>query len=156
MRRAGGFSLVEVLLALALFGMGAVVLSTAYANILNLFMLSREGQQRDLALAQLREQVQSIPQREDVEAGGVLEIPPYGSVSWTAIVEETRVSNLFHVNARLEVSRSADEEDRVSEFYLFRPDWSDPIDADLLRAENESKVTERSEENDRQMGTILP
>lgn len=124
--RRPGFTLVEVLVSLAIFAIAAVALSAAYTNIL----LAREAMRRlddaDDALARSRAALLETPGLGDAEAGGEIDLPGNRKAAWRAEVEPTAVSDLFSVTLTVETGGGADaaEPPRAQTFYLLRPGWS--------------------------------
>jgi general secretion pathway protein I len=133
--RSRAFTLVEVLISLAIFGMAAVVLSMAYLNVIGSYrdMGSRQKSEEDWKW--LRLTVTDLPDRKKIEEGGRLVLPAGEPLTWKAKVEETEVADLFRVTLDAETAQRSGPESwqRTQVIYLFRPAWSDPADRDRLR-----------------------
>lgn len=145
--RQSAFTLVEVLLALMLFALSAVVLGAAYLNVLNSYELVRQDQAVEEDLRFVRATVLQEPDREELEKGGELDSLYLGRVSWRTYLEQTPTPDLFHV--RIEIDYEGDEErsprQEVQEFYLLRPSWSDPAERDSMRTEMEQRFRDIQE-----------
>jgi len=135
MRRTG-FTLLEVLVGIALLALAAVVLGAAYANTLGAHQAARRAGEPD-GLAHLRAALLAEPDRAKVEQGGVLDLPASRRLQWEAQVEEMPVPDLFAVTVSGRTSGGADaEEQRFSRrLMLLRPTWSDPERREQLRAD---------------------
>ena len=131
-----GFSLIEVVVALAIFAMAAVVLSNTFVNTL----LARErgvnNDARNRDIRAVRMQLLLEPNREDAEKGNTYETLNNGSANWEAKIESTNVVDLFQVNFRIEFTKPQDDQEATYQetLYLLRPTWSESDErADLLQ-----------------------
>ncbi len=139
-RRA--FTLIEVLVALAIFAIAAVVLGAAYSNLMlaHAAIRDRDGTEADIVWA--REVMLVEPDRAVVERGGDIVLPDGRSASWRATVAPTAVSDLFDVTLELTAPPPSGTGDlvRVSEtLRLLRPTWSTAAERKDLR----DKATQR-------------
>jgi len=130
-----GFTLIEVLISLAIFALAAVVLSMAYLNIIGSYSEMGGRQQAEEDWKWLRLTVLFEPDRKKVEDGGRLALPDGQQLVWTAKIEPTDVADLFRVNLRAETAQTTGPEawQRSQSLQLLRPTWSDPADRDKLR-----------------------
>jgi len=144
-RRA--FSLIEVLVALAIFALAAVGLGAAYSNVL----LGRQAlKQYDVGaedMARCRAALLETINFDDIETGGDIYLPDDRMARWTGKVEPTAVSDLFQVTLSAEIQKETGgefipmkEETRL----LLRPTWSTASDRKLIRdAAKERLLKER-------------
>ena len=149
-RRVTAFTLVEVLIAVAIFGMAASVLMSAFVNAL----LSRESAVKyDLINADIRAvrmQLLLEPNLEDAEDGNEYETVHSGKASWEARVEPTDVVDLFQVE--LSIRFSEPPEGLVADYsetlYLLRPTWSESDErSELLQDKREALEDTRRDFN---------
>lgn len=145
-RKRTGFSLIEVVVALAIFAMAAVVLSDTFVNAL----LARErgvsNDARNRDIRAVRMQLLLEPNREDAEDGGDYETLSNGPAKWEAEIEPTNVVDLFKVNFRIEFMKPQDEQaaDYQETLYLLRPTWSESDErADLLEDKKDALDDQR-------------
>ncbi|HYC69605.1 MAG TPA: prepilin-type N-terminal cleavage/methylation domain-containing protein [Opitutaceae bacterium] len=140
-----GFTLLEVLVSLAMVGVAAVVLGTAYVNVLFNYhaMQGRAAEEADAT--HVRGLVMAEPQRAVAEGGGRMERPGGGSVRWETRIEETAQPDLFRVAVEMEFipATTAAPRARREEFLLLRPTWSDPEKREALRAAFREKLERR-------------
>ena len=140
-RRA--FSLIEVLVALAIFALAAVGLGAAYSNVL----LGRQAlKQYDVGaedMARCRAALLETVNFDDIEAGGDIYLPDDRMARWTGKVEPTAVSDLFQVTLSAEIQKETGgefipmkEETRL----LLRPTWSTASDRKLIRDEAKQRL----------------
>jgi general secretion pathway protein I len=133
-RRA--FSLIEVLVALAIFALAAVGLGAAYTNVL----LGRQAlKQYDVGaedMARCRAALLETVNFDDIEVGGDIYLPDDRMARWQGKVEPTPVSDLFSVTLSAEIQKEAGgefitmkEETRL----LLRPTWSTASDRKVIR-----------------------
>lgn len=133
--RVPAFTLIEVLVSLAIFALAAVVLGTTYVNVLTGYeaVAKRNEHEQDLRL--VRAVLLGEPDRKKAEAGGELALPDSRVARWEAKIEEAGVADLFQVGFRCEIRGSVSSQPwvRAEGFRLLRPTWSDPATRDQLR-----------------------
>lgn len=142
-----GFTLLEVLIALAVFAGAVVVLGASYINVLNAYARVGEAAQEDQDLRFARQSILVEPELEEVEKGGDFETTDGRRVTWQATIEPTEVADLFTVIFTCEVGGAPDREPRVVEqrFRLLRPSWSKPEERAKLRAEAAERIARLQE-----------
>jgi general secretion pathway protein I len=122
-----GFSLIEVVVALALFAMASVVLTSSFVNAL----LAREhGHSNDLRhtdIRAVRMQLLLEPNLDNAEDGDRYETLNNGTANWEASIEPTNVVDLFQVHLRVDFSepQQGQESTHQETLYLLRPTWSE-------------------------------
>ena len=144
--RASGFSLIEVLLALAILGIGIGVLAQALINAMTAVgsLESYDSLYNDVEFVARRAMM--VSDREQFEDGGEVDLPNDNTATWEAEVEETETLDLLKVTFQIELPESesypAFDDDFV--VYLYRQGWMDPIDRDILLTEKkENREAER-------------
>ena len=149
-RRVTAFTLVEVLIAVAIFAMAASVLMSAFVNAL----LSRESAAKyDLINADIRAvrmQLLLEPNLEDAEDGNEYETVHSGKASWEARVEPTDVVDLFQVELSIRFSEPPEGlvADYSEKLYLLRPTWSESDErSELLQDKREALEDTRRDFN---------
>ncbi|MEO6994894.1 MAG: prepilin-type N-terminal cleavage/methylation domain-containing protein [Lacunisphaera sp.] len=137
-----GFTLVEVLISLAIFALAAVVLAVTYLNILGGYQAVGHRQQSEEEWKLIRSVVLSESDRTKVEAGGQLQLPDNSNVQWKATIESTTVADLFTVTIQSQPEFATGNDSRVQEqkIMLLRPSWSDPVERNQLRAASQAKL----------------
>lgn len=143
-RPARAFTLIEVLVSLAIFAMAAVGLATAYLNVLSSYQAAGRRHDREEDWKLVRAAVLAESEREKVEAGGSVTMPGPRVVRWSAEIEDTAVADLFAVTIRLEADAGPDAKAGAGEarVMLLRPAWSDPAKRDELRAASKARWEE--------------
>ncbi|MCC6416426.1 MAG: prepilin-type N-terminal cleavage/methylation domain-containing protein [Opitutaceae bacterium] len=129
------FTLVEVLVSLAIFALAAVALAAAYLNVLNGYQNRDHERAINATWSLVRIATSSVADRDELEAGGTIELPDRQRVTWTAQIVPTPIADLF----ALELSAHATaptEWERRARIMLLRPEWSDPGERDRLRADS--------------------
>jgi len=138
------FSLIEVLIALALFAIAANVISSAFINAL----LSRERNDsrlyNDFAIQTARMQLLLEKNIEDAEDGGTVETLELGEVDWYAEILPTEIVDLFEVQlygtfSDLEDSQKANFSETL---YLLRPTWSESDERSMLLEDKKQDLLE--------------
>ena len=149
-KRIAAFTLVEVLIAVAIFAMAASVLMSAFVNAL----LSRESTAKyDLLNADIRAvrmQLLLEPNLEDAEDGDEYETVHSGEASWEAQVVPTNVVDLFQVELSMRFSEPPGGlvADYTETLYLLRPTWSESDErSDLLQDKREALEDTRRDFN---------
>lgn len=149
-KSVAAFTLIEVLIAVAIFAMAASVLMSAFVNAL----LSRESAvQYDLLNADIRAvrmQLLLEPSFEDAEDGDEYETVHSGEASWEAQVVPTNVVDLFQVELSIRFSEPPEGlvADYTETLYLLRPTWSRSDErSDLLQDKREALEDTRRDFN---------
>lgn len=138
------FTLIEVTVAIALFGLVVVVLTQAFVNtLLSLDSIESEtALQADLRF--VRTKVIKEPDLDTFEEGGEIETLTSGTARWEAEVESTNVSDLFQVELEIEIDPPEGERKVFKQhLILLRPTWSDPVERSQIIAENRDRLMEQ-------------
>lgn len=137
-----GFTVIEVMLALALFGVAITTFSAAYLNIINAIDAIQVDQPFEQDMTMIRSAAFSNALIEELEEGGEVSTGSHGEASWSVEYEPTLVADLFKVRLLVEIKdREKDEMRKVEEIhYLTRPTWSDPVDRQDLRADTRDRL----------------
>lgn len=124
-RRTRAFTLLEVLMAMALFAMAAVMLASAYLNVLNSYETAGRAAQLNEDFAFARQLVLNEPDRKKVEEGGEFATAAGHRARWSVEIASTNVADVFRVAFTCEISDPArPEPDRVTQsFVVMRPTW---------------------------------
>ena len=127
-----GFMLIEVLVALAIFGLAAVYLVDGAFVASRTIRLMKDARELEQDLLWVRSQVLTEPSYEKLEEGGELTALTMGEVEWEVEVEMTEVLDLYLVNLTLEYEGNDDfgiePGERNSQMYLLRPSWGGHAD----------------------------
>jgi general secretion pathway protein I len=143
-RMRAGFSLVEVLVALMIFALAAVVLGAAYVNILQSYAVAGRAGQEDQDVAFARGELLLQPDLSTAEKGDAFDTVDGRHVSWTAAVTPANTTDLFTVVFTCEVTEPAPKAPvKIAQtFMLLRPTWSDPTDHSNLRQAAANRIAE--------------
>lgn len=140
--RTPAFTLLEVLIALAIFALAAVVLGASYVNVLSAYASLNRRNELDADVKFVRAMLLTEPDRTKVEAGGDVELAGEHRAHWAGTLEDTETADLFRVTFNCEIS-GADLSTpfRVQQvFMLLRPTWSDPATRDKLRQAAKERI----------------
>lgn len=134
------FSLIEVVIAVAIFGMAAAVLMSAFTNAL----LARErgvsNDQLNADIRAVRMQLLLEPELEAAEDGDTYETLSNGLATWETRIEPTNVVDLFRVELRMDFSEPLEglPAEYTETLFLLRPTWSESDErSDLLQDKRE-------------------
>ena len=147
--RRPGFSLIEVVIAIALAGIAFIVLTETFFNVLlTLDRLETESDfEKDVRF--VRRQIIQISDRDEFEEGGEITTLDLGTAEWNAEAEETETVDLFKVNLEIEFENpEGDPIDYVETLYLLRPTWSDPIESSAILSEVRDRIEDRNRDRD--------
>ena len=141
-RRPDAFTLIEVLVSLAIFAGAAVVLGATYVNVLSSYDAVARRSEHEEDVAFVRSAVLEEPDRKTVEQGGDFTLPGNRTAHWEATVTEAAVADLFQVHFHCEIREPARSQPWVREetFMLLRPTWSDPTIRDNLRQNSRDRL----------------
>lgn len=139
--RKSAFTLLEVTLASAIFAGAIVVLTSAFANALTALQTMRQDSDDEPIFRFVRSLVITVPDRDNFQDGESLDLPDEGKVTWTAVVEDTQLVDLFKVVLTMNLTKKDMNEPitRVETLYLLRPTWSDTDDRSRLMTEASAK-----------------
>ena len=134
-RSGSGFSLPEVLAALVIFPMAAVVLGAAYVNVLQSYQIAGRAAESDPDVAFARQELLAQSDLPTAEKGDEFDTPDGRHVSWSAEITQADTTDLFTVVFTCEATDPSAKEPRKTwqTFMLLRPTWSDPTDRSNLR-----------------------
>jgi len=137
-----GFTLIEVLMSLAIFALAAVSLGAAYSNVLMGRLALQQDEQRLDDLSRCRAALMETPGFDDVEAGGDIHLPGGRTARWKGKIEATAVSDLFAVQltAEIEPTNGGEAEEINETRMLLRPTWSIPSDRQKIRDEARQRL----------------
>lgn len=143
--RRNAFTLVEVLVALAIFALSAIVLGSAYLNILNSYDIAARNAVTGEDVAFARQIVLTEPDRTKLEQGGDFDTTGGRHVHWGVEIASTTTADLFTVTFTCEISdpTRSEPEKTTQTFTLLRPTWSTDIaERDKLRGEAQTRILE--------------
>lgn len=156
-KRNKGFMLIEVLIALSLFGLSAVYLveGAFVASRTIRFMKDTRELEQDLLWA--RNEIFQEADYEKLSEGGDLPTPSMGDIQWETEVEMTGVTDLYKVI--LTLSYDGNDElgvepgERTYAMLMLRPTWSNHgdfnSDRQRLWEERKELIIELEEERNR-------
>jgi len=144
-RVRSGFMLIEVLIALALFGLAAVYLVDGAFIASRVIRVMKDTREMEQDLLWVRSEVLGLADYETFTEGGDITTLSMGEVQWEVEVEMTDVLDLYKVGLTLEYAGNDDygveAGTRVSEMYLLRPGWG--RHADFVTERNRLVETKR-------------
>jgi len=138
-----GFTLIEVLVSLAIFALAAASLGGAYYNVLLSRIAMKQDEQGLDDMARCRAALLETPGFDDVETGGEIHLPGNRTARWKGKIEPTSVSDLFAVNLTAEIQATENGEfgpERTEARMLLRPTWSIPADRQKIRDEARERL----------------
>ena len=125
--RTQGFMLIEVLIALAIFGLSAVYLVDGAFVASRTIRVMKDTREMEQDLLWVRSQVFQEADYEKMEEGGDIQALSMGEVKWETEIEMTEVLDLFKVRLILEYDGNdelgIEPGERVSQMLVYRPAW---------------------------------
>jgi len=152
-----GFMLIEVLIALALFGLSAVFLVDGAFVAARTIRVMKDTREMEQDLLWVRGEIFKEEDFEKMEDGGEINSLSMGEVRWETEIEMTDVLDLYQVTLTLEYEGNDDLRiepgERVSKMFLLRPTWSNhqefSTDRARLLEDKREKIQEIAEERKR-------
>ncbi len=142
-RGRGGFTLLEVLLALMLFALAVVVLTSSYLNIIEGLAAVRTDHEFEQEVRWVREQVLLQADLKELEKGGEIKTPASASLFWTTRVAPAAVADLFTVELHVEMTTEKAKKREYNErLTVLRPSWSEPVERGKLFEEAKQRIEE--------------
>ncbi len=142
-RRSPGFTIIEVLIALAIFALAAVLLGSSYLNVLNSYELANRVLQRNDDVRFARDAMLAEADPEIVVKGGDFDGGNSRRVQWRAKLEPTETTDVFVVTFECEISApELRQPERVTEtFRVLRPSWSKEDEKNKIQKKNHERIT---------------
>jgi general secretion pathway protein I len=135
MKLRTGFTLPEVMVALLIFALAAIVLGASYVNILRGYQVADRlaGEDQDVAFA--RQELLTQPDLATAEKGDAFDTVDGRHVSWSAAITPASTTDLFSVEFTCDITEPSPKPPTkvVEDFMLLRPTWSDATDRTNLR-----------------------
>ena len=123
-----GYLLIEVLVALAIFGLAATYLVSSSFVAARTIRELKDTRERDQDLRWVRSEILSQPDLEKLEDGDEIETLSLGSVRWDSEVELTNVLDVYKVTLHLEYEGGENPEiepgELTSTAFVLRPTWA--------------------------------
>jgi general secretion pathway protein I len=144
MRRPRGFTLLEVLAALMIFAVAAVVFGASYLNVLNSYEAATRTNAYEDDVAFARSQLLTVSDLVKAQAGEEFDDGDR-HVKWTADIEPTDTPDLFTVAFTCAVSApdsSGGPRTATESFMLLRPTWSDPTARTTLQQNAANRIAQ--------------
>ena len=132
-------------MAIAIFALSAVVLASAYVNVLNGYVIVERTAQASADLSFARSIVLTEPDRKKLEQGGEFETTDNHHARWEVEILATKTADLFSVNFTCTVGNEGDPDRQQTKqtFMLLRPTWSiDAGERSKLREDAKTRITE--------------
>lgn len=144
--RRRGFTLLEVLAALMIFSVAAVVLAASYLNVLLSYDAVSRGAQVGEDFAFARQMLINQSDRKKVEEGGDFQTANGRRVTWRAEIHATEVPDVYQVAFTCEIEETGKPEpDKLTQvFRVLRPTWSaaDPGEQGKIKEAMKTRITE--------------
>ena len=134
--KSRGFTLIEVLVSLAIFALAAVGLGAAYTNVLLGRVALKEHSVGLEDIARGRAAMLETISFANLEIGGDIYLPDERMARWKAVALPTTVSDLFLVTLNIEIQTErggAFGPPHIETQYLLRPTWSVEGDRKKIR-----------------------
>jgi prepilin-type N-terminal cleavage/methylation domain-containing protein len=136
-----GFTILEVLVSVVIFGGAATVLVASYINILGNFEASRVRTNFEEEMAFVRAELEIISDPELAEEGDEFDMGNGVTGLWRSEFEMTEIPNLFSVTMYVDmVNADGEKVDLSQQFYLLRPSWGDPDEVDQAREDLQERM----------------
>lgn len=148
-RSDSGFTLIEVVIAVAIFALAAFQLSSAFTYALLARERSVNNDMRYDDIRAVRMQLLLEPTLEDAEDGDTYETLNNGEATWRAEIEPTEVVDLFMVNLLIQFDEPMEEQsaEYSEQLYLLRPTWSESDERSQLLEDKKQQLLDSRDFN---------
>lgn len=152
-----GFMLVEVLIALAIFGLSAVYLVDGAFIASRTIRIMKDTRELEQDLLWARSEIFRETGYEKMEEGGDLPTISMGEIRWETEIEMTEIVDLFRVKLLLEYDGNdelgVESGERTYTMLMFRPAWGRhgdfASDRNRLLEDKRDQIREMQEERKR-------
>ena len=152
-----GFMLVEVLIALAIFGLSAVYLVDGAFIASRTIRIMKDTRELEQDLLWARSEIFRETDYEKMEEGGDLPTSSMGEIRWETEIEMTEIVDLFRVKLLLEYDGNdelgVERGERTYTMLMFRPAWGRhgdfASDRNRLLEDKRDQIREMQEERKR-------
>lgn len=132
--RRAGMTMLEVIIALAMFGMIAVALLQSVNYGLAALSQDYENDPLAYALSDLRRQILLVASREEVEKGGEGRTSRGERFRWEAELFPTALMDYLQVHVKVDFPvMEGSGEKREMLFHMYRPGWSESREREMLQ-----------------------
>ena len=144
-RAARAFTLIEVLVALAIVCTAGLMLAIAFSNVMKDYdaVFHRADHAGDLTL--VRAALYATTDPALAQAWNDLALPEARHARWRAVITPGQLADLFVVECQVEISGTGEKDTfkATEHLMLLRPTWSQPADRETLRAASRDKLAQR-------------
>ena len=147
-----GFTLLEVLVALCIFALAAVVLGMSYMNVLIGYEVVSRGTTINEDFAFARQIVLREPDRKKLEQGGEFETARGARGKWSVDITSTTMPDVYRVAFTCDLSELSrpEAEKSTQTFFVLRPTWVvDPAERDKIKADVKQRIYELQGKKDK-------
>lgn len=152
-----GFMLIEVLIALAIFGLSAVYLVDGAFIASRTIRVMKDTRELEQDLLWARSEIFRETEYEKMEEGGDLPTISMGEIRWETEIEMTEIIDLFKVRLLLEYDGNdelgVEPGERTYTMLMFRPKWGGhgdfSTDRNRLVEDKRDKIREIQDERNR-------
>jgi len=121
-----GFTIIEVLLALAIFGTAATVLTFSFTNSIIALKRQQPNRHWESDLQFVRRLVLQAKDVNELQEGDEIDTLSSGEISWEVEIEPTNLIDYYKVTVEYEIEDAPEGMDSHTEvLYLLRPAWSE-------------------------------
>ena len=137
-----GFTILEILVALVIFVLAAVVLGGAYLNVLISYRIAARGNGAAQDVAFARQQLLTQPDLQTAVTGDEFTTADGHTLKWTATIEPATTADLFTVTLTCVTSDASLNQPQTATqtFMLLRPTWSQGVDRTTLRQAASARI----------------
>lgn len=134
LNKYSAFSLIEVVIATAIFAVATTILVSTFVNSLLARESAISNSLVDTDIRAVRMQILLEPDIEAAQVGNEYKTLNSGEVSWEAVIDPTNVVDLFKVKFLVKFQNPP--EGQIAQYtetlYLLRPSWSESDERDKL------------------------
>jgi len=135
------FSLIEVLVAVAVFGIAITIFTQSLRNGLLSIESARRKNPVEQDLMLVRRHVLDIKEKDTMQDGGEMGTYSSGNARWDVDLEDTDTADFLKMTLNVEFREITPRKQETQVIYIYRKDWMDSSKRDSIIANKKDNLS---------------